>query len=86
MRVLIFLTAFLSCLHAAAADDATGAAESAACAACHNTMVNLKGRGAAAIAEQIGAIRAGEKAHPPGLAELSEEDIAIIAAYLDGAD
>lgn len=91
MRVLIFLTACLCCLQAVAADQAAsdanaGAATAEACATCHNKMVSLKGSGTDTIAAQIRAIRAGDNSHPPGLDALSEEDIVIIAAYLDGAD
>jgi cytochrome c553 len=92
MRVLIILIAvFLACFQAVAADSATGDADAGAakaedCTACHNAMVDLRGRGADAIASQTKAIRAGNKAHPPGIAELSDEDIADIAAYLDVLD
>jgi len=85
------LTAFfLTYCSSVVADEATGDASAGAtkaetCAGCHSTPVSLKGRGSEAIADQINAIRAGEQSHPPGLAALSEEDIADIAAYLDGA-
>lgn len=91
MRVLsISIAVFLGCCQAVAADNATGdagagAAKAEDCTACHNAMVDLKGRGADAIVSQTKAIRDGNKRHPPGLSELSDEDIADIAAYLDGA-
>ncbi len=69
----------------AGGDAAAGAEKAAGCKGCHNAMVNLNGRGADVIAAQTRAIRAGEKAHPPGIAGLCDEDIADIAAYLDGA-
>lgn len=89
MRITIFLvTVFLGWAQVAAAegDADAGAAPAAACTACHNAMVSLKGRSAKTIAEQTKAIRAGDVKHPPGLAELSDKDIADIAAYLDTAD
>jgi cytochrome c553 len=64
---------------------AAGDNKAEACLGCHNAMVSLNGRGAGTIVSQIQAIRSGDKAHPPGLAELSDEAIAEIAAYLDGA-
>ena len=91
MRKLIVAMAFLCCLQVATADvvgsDAKiGAAKAKACVACHNAMVSLKGKGADTIVEQMKAIRAGDKSHPPGLASLKDEDLAIIAAYLDSAN
>ena len=90
MRMLIIvMTLFLTvCIPAVAADDpvndaSAGATKAEECTACHNTPISLKGRGVDMIAEQIIAIRAGDQKHPPGLGELSEEDIADIAAYLD---
>jgi len=67
-------------------DVGTGAEKAESCTGCHNSMVSLRGRGAATITEQMRAIRAGRASHPPGLAELLEEDLEIIAAFLDGAD
>jgi cytochrome c553 len=92
MRIQILLTmVFLGLMQAAAADNASadmeqGAVKAEACLACHNVMVSLKGEGADAILEQMKAIRAGDQSHPPGLEDLKEEDLAIIAAYLDSAD
>ena len=86
---IIVMTLFLTvCIPAVAADDpandtSAGASKAEDCAACHNTPISLKGRGVDMIAEQIIAIRAGDQEHPPGLGELSEEDIADIATYLD---
>ncbi len=70
----------------AAGDVDAGAAKAKACATCHNAMVSLKDRGAKAIVAQIVAIRSGDKEHLPGLAELNEEDLADIAAYLNATD
>ena len=84
--VIILMAGFLACFQAVAVGDAdAGAAKAKDCTGCHNSIVSLKGRGADAIAGQTKAIRSGAKVHPPGVAELSEEDIADIAAYLDGA-
>ena len=91
MRLLqpIFLL-FLGSFQPATAADKTGdmnigAASAEACASCHNSVVSLKDRGADVIARQMKAIRAGEKGHPPGLADLNDDEIMAIAAYLDGA-
>ena len=69
----------------AAGDTELGAEKAKVCAGCHNAMINLNGRGADAIAAQSKAIREGTKPHPPGVEGLSDEEIADIAAYLDGA-
>ncbi|MGR8947206.1 MAG: c-type cytochrome [Gammaproteobacteria bacterium] len=69
----------------AAGDIEAGATKAKGCTACHNAAVSLKGRGAEVIAAQSKAIRAGSKAHPPGLADLCDKDIEDIAAFLDGA-
>ncbi len=66
-----------------AGDAAPGETKAERCAGCHNVMVSLNGRGADAIAGQMKAIRSGDKDHPLELADLSDEDIADIAAYLD---
>lgn len=89
--VIVLATALLAWSQLVVADEAAGDADAGAekaktCAACHNTMVSLRERGADVITEQIKAIQAGDKDYPPGLAELSEEDLADIAAYLDAAD
>ena len=85
--VIILMAGFLACLQAVAVGDAdAGAAKAKDCTGCHNSIVSLKGRGADAIAGQTKAIRSGTERHPPaGVEELSDEDIADIAAYLDGA-
>ncbi len=87
MRVLIILTIinFLGIGTATATDAPAGADKAAACLGCHNAVISLKGRGVSVIAAQMQAIRAGEAPHPPGLAGLTDDDIAAIAAWLDGA-
>ena len=54
-------------------------------AASRTAMPVSNGSGSDAIAGQMKAIRSGDKDQSPGLADLSDEDIADIAAYLDGA-
>ncbi len=87
MRDLIFLTAFFLVYSAPAtagdSDELFDRAE--ACLSCHKVVASLTGRGASVIADQMKAIRAGEKDHAPGLADLTDEEIAEIAAFLDGA-
>ncbi len=57
-----------------------------ACSSCHNSIVNLKGRGVDVIIKQTKAIQSAEKPHPPaGIKELCDEDIATIAEFLDKA-
>lgn len=87
MRVVIFImAALLTCIQTASAGDvAAGAAKAEACSGCHNAVLSLNGRGADVITGQMKAIRSGDTDHPPGLANMSNEDIADIAAYLDGA-
>ena len=67
----------------ASGDASAGTAKAENCIACHNALISLKDRGADTIGNQIKAIRAGSRGHPPGLADLSDEDIADIAAYLN---
>jgi len=92
MRMIILLSMiFLGYMPIAAKADTkvdigTGAEKADSCVSCHNVMVSLQGRGAGVIADQVREIRAGRKSHPPGLADLLEEDIEIIAAYLDTAN
>ncbi|MEO1245916.1 MAG: c-type cytochrome [Pseudomonadota bacterium] len=86
MRILILVVAVLGMSVAWAGDEEPGKAAAKSCLGCHAGKLSLKGRGTETLVEQITAIRAGEKAHPPGLAKLSEEDIAAIAAYLDQAE
>ena len=87
MRIIIsFLVFNLAFGHIAVAGDASaGAAKAKACESCHAGGASLNGKGTDYIAAKIGQIAAGEFAHPPLPAGLSETDIANIAAYLDGA-
>ena len=63
---------------------AAGKAKAQACAGCHNaSMNNLAGKGGAVLVKQMGAIIAGELAHPPVLSGLSGQDIDDIAAFLN---
>ena len=88
---LLFTTAviFLFCFKVSASEVATNKAsvepnKAEACSSCHNSMINLKGRGVDVIIKQSKAIQAAEKSHPPtGISELSDKDVAEIAAYLN---
>jgi cytochrome c553 len=54
------------------------------CIACHSTdEVILKNTGADSIAEKMKSIRAGDTRHPPGLEDLSDDQITEIAKRLD---
>jgi cytochrome c553 len=65
-------------------DSKDPAQVAAACSGCHNKMINLKGRGVDVIINQTKAIRSSDKSHPAaGIKDLCDEDIAVIAAYLD---
>jgi len=81
MRAPIYLTILAWCIGTATASDAPANA----CRSCHNAVISLKGRGADVIAAQMKAIRAGDAPHPPGLAGLTDDDIAALAAWLAGA-
>ncbi len=90
---LLFTTMFtvLFCSQALASEavnsqvsDESNQAE--ACSSCHNSIVSLKGRGVDAIIKQTKAIQASTKPHPPTIInELSDDDIAAIAALLNKA-
>lgn len=55
-----------------------------ACSRCHNVVVSLKDRGVDVIIKQTKSIQSENKPHPPaGIQELSDDDIAVIAAILD---
>ena len=63
-------------------DAAKGEAAAAACGSCHTAdKLTLAGKDAAALTEAMTMIRGGDKAHPPVLNDLTEEDIANLAAY-----
>ena len=86
MRILIVLFALLLTFEAPAGEPDAGKAASKSCLACHKGPLSLKGRGSDTLVEQIKAIRAGAKKHPPGLDKLGEDDLEAIAAYLDSAE
>jgi len=90
MRILVVLFALLLTAGVSAGvsadEQVAGKAESQSCLACHKGKLSLAGRGSDTLVEQIKAIRAGEKKHPPGLDKLSEDDLEAIAAYLDSAE
>jgi len=86
MRILIVLLALLLTFGASAGEQDAGQEASQSCLACHKGKLSLKGRGSETLVEQIKAIRAGEKKHPPGLDKLDEDDLEAIAAYLDSAE
>ena len=69
---------------AVAADAVAGAGKATTCDACHAGAASLKGKGADYLSARIEAIASGELAHPPVPDGLSDEDIADIAAYLNG--
>ena len=83
---------FTSASTQAAGDAAAGKAKSALCAACHgpegisstDIWPNLKGQKYGYLVKQIKAFRDGSRKDPsmqPMVANLSDEDIANIAAY-----
>ena len=86
MRILIVLFALLLTFEAPAGEPDAANAQAESCLACHKGKLSLKGRGSDVLVEQIRAIRAGDKKHPPGLDKLSEDDLEAIAAYLDEAE
>ena len=88
-RALLLPAAVLTGFAVSASADehetsASSAAEkSAACTDCHNSPISLSDTGVDSIIEGINAILAGSRSHPTELAELSEEDIAVIAEFLN---
>ena len=89
MRILkTIMAVILACSVPTASSFAAAGAEVdkvKACLSCHNAAISLRGKGASVIASQMKTIRAGDKGHPPGLTDLTDEEITEIAAYLDGA-
>ena len=91
MNRLLVLTACLTGFSGAAFAGGHEAAETGAalataetCIQCHEGMgMSLKGNGADDIAAKIGAIAAGEAAHPPVLEGASEAEIAEVARILN---
>ena len=75
ISIAMFLT--ITGTAAAGADDA--------CMKCHDPdgKTSLAGTGVDALIEKMTAIRDGDVKHPPVLKDLSDEDIAAIAAALD---
>lgn len=54
------------------------------CTGCHNSIINLKGRGVELIIKQTKVIQSEQKPHPAaGIKALSDEDIKAIAEFLD---
>lgn len=54
------------------------------CTGCHNSIINLKGRGVELIIKQTKAIQSEQKPHPAaGIKALTDEDIKIIAEFLN---
>ncbi len=52
--------------------------------ACHNSIINLSGKGVDVITKQIKSIQSENKPHPPaGINELCDKDIAAIATFLN---
>jgi cytochrome c553 len=79
--------AFLICFNAFANETIKNDVETTpakACLGCHNKMVNLNGRSVEAIVNQTNAIKTSNKKHPDaGIKQLSDEEIAKIAAFLN---
>lgn len=89
---LILAASGLVSSHAFAADAAAGKAKSAMCAACHGTngisqipmYPNLAGQKEMYLAAQMKAFRDGQRKNmmmAPMVANLSDDDIANLAAY-----
>ncbi len=84
--ILIFTGMFLALSNGATADSHVGEdlAKAQMCVSCHAIdEVILKNTGADAIAAKINAILSGDASHPAKLGDLSDEDVAEIAKYLD---
>jgi len=87
MRATIFVFGILLALSTVANGDSQvgkDIAKAESCMDCHGVDgIDLSGTGADIIATLIKSIRAGDTKHPPGLENLSDEDIAEIAKILD---
>ena len=87
MRATIFVFGILLALSTVANGDSQvgkDIAKAESCMDCHGVDgIDLSGTGADIIATLIKSIRAGDTNHPPGLENLSDEDIAEIAKILD---
>jgi cytochrome c553 len=89
MKKATFLTlgflATLTLSQSVVAGD-VGEAKAQGCAGCHNAANNsLAGKGEAHLVTQMKAMRAGERAHPPALSDMSDQDINDVAAFMNGA-
>jgi cytochrome c553 len=68
-----------------AGDSAAGKAGAQGCMACHNAVMNnLADKGEAYLSTQMKMILSGERTHPPGLSDLSDQDVNDIAAFMNG--
>jgi cytochrome c553 len=78
--LLISIAMFLTITGTAVAADADDV-----CMKCHDPDGNtsLAGAGVGSLIEKMTAIRDGDVKHPPVLKDLSDEDIAALAAALD---
>ena len=93
LRTVVGLVVLTLCAGTATAGDAAaGKGKAAMCQACHGPAgisptelwPNLAGQKATYLAKQIKAFRDGDRAEPtmaPFVANLSDEDIADLAAY-----
>lgn len=73
-------------LGSSAADAGAGKEKAAPCTPCHNAdNLPLTGKEAGALETAMKAIRDGDIAHPPALTNMSDEDLADIAAYLSSS-
>ncbi len=98
MKKVIFAAILIAPLHLQAGDAEAGKAKSAVCTSCHGAdgigiaeiYPNLAGQKAGYLESAIKAYRDGRRTSPmaalmqPMIANLSDEDIADLAAYYSG--
>ena len=78
----ILVTAGLALLIGAPMAAQAGEGKAASCKGCHNPeRASLAGMDKAKLVASLKAIRAGEKAHPPVLKDMSDEDLEKLAAH-----
>ena len=70
---------------AAEGDAAAGAEKAAGCLGCHGAD-RFSGMSAADIEGSINRIMVGDLQHPPGLSDLTGQDVKDIAAYIASAN
>lgn len=85
LRIVFAAVALFALPGLSVAEPVSLADKLASCGKCHVGQLALTGRPAEEVLESIERIRAGQRAHPPGLQVFEPEELPEITAILTGA-